>query len=229
MKNCSSVNLESVKKIKFGTNVDLSNSKKWHAQQKELTKLPEFMQVNSKKNMLSHVGYNVKGCNTLQMYLKVPGCRTPGHQENNLFCSVNLNIGPGDCEWFGVDGRYYKKFRILCRRNHVNFLKGCWWPILSQLYEDNIPVYHFIQKPGDIVWVNVGCIHWVQSIGWCNNIAWNVGPMVLRQYKAAIKRYEANKRCSFKSLIPMEHLSWNLARNIGNFSEKMFKFIQYVI
>ena len=40
--------------------------------------------------------------NTVQLYMKVPCARTPGHQENNNFCAVNLNIGPGDSEWIGV-------------------------------------------------------------------------------------------------------------------------------
>lgn len=69
------------------------------------------------------------------------------------------------------------------------------------------------QKPGDLVWVNVGCVHWVQATGFCNNIAWNVGPFTAKQYQAAIERYEWNKLQKFQSLIPMVHLSWNLARN----------------
>ena len=28
--------------------------------------------------MLSHVGHNVLGMNTVQLYMKIPGCRTPG-------------------------------------------------------------------------------------------------------------------------------------------------------
>lgn len=54
---------------------------------------------------------------------------------------------------------------------------GSWWPNLEDLYEFNVPVYRFIQRPGDLVWLNTGTIHWVQAIGWCNNIAWNVGPL----------------------------------------------------
>lgn len=54
---------------------------------------------------------------------------------------------------------------------------GSWWPNLEDLYETNVPVYRFIQRPGDLVWLNTGTIHWVQAIGWCNNIAWNVGPL----------------------------------------------------
>lgn len=60
----------------------------------------------------------------------------------------------------------------------------------------------------------LGCVHWVQAVGWCNNIAWNVGPLTARQYHLAIERYEWNKLQSYKSIVPMIHLSWNLARNI---------------
>lgn len=62
-------------------------------------------------------------------------------------------------------------------RNNINFLMGSWWPNLEDLYETNVPVYRFIQRPGDLVWLNTGTVHWVQAIGWCNNIAWNVGPL----------------------------------------------------
>ena len=66
------------------------------------------MRIVSKRNMLSYIGYDVLGCNTPQIYLKVPGCRTGGHQENSNVCSININIGPGDCEWYGVNKNYWK-------------------------------------------------------------------------------------------------------------------------
>lgn len=48
--------------------------------------------------------------------LQVPGARTPGHQENNNFCSININIGPGDCEWFGVPDAYWGVIANLCEK-----------------------------------------------------------------------------------------------------------------
>lgn len=66
---------------------------------------------------------------------------------------------------------------LLTSRNNINFLMGSWWPNLEDLYEADVPVYRFIQRPGDLVWLNTGTVHWVQAIGWCNNIAWNVGPL----------------------------------------------------
>lgn len=66
---------------------------------------------------------------------------------------------------------------LLCVRHGVDYLTGSWWPVLEDLYRSNIPVYRFIQRPGDLVWINAGTVHWVQAVGWCNNIAWNVGPL----------------------------------------------------
>ncbi|KAK5860611.1 hypothetical protein PBY51_022074 [Eleginops maclovinus] len=219
----------SFKHLKFGTNIDLSDEKKWKQQLQELSKLPAFARVVSAGNLLSHVGHTILGMNTVQLYMKVPGSRTPGHQENNNFCSVNINIGPGDCEWFAVPEAYWGVINDFCERNNINFLMGSWWPNLEDLYESNVPVYRFIQRPGDLVWLNTGTIHWVQAIGWCNNIAWNVGPLTAHQYKLAVERYEWNKLQSVKSIVPMIHLSWNMARNIKVSDHRLFEMIKYCL
>ncbi|XP_062040716.1 lysine-specific demethylase 6A-like isoform X3 [Lepus europaeus] len=217
------------KTIKFGTKIDLSDNKKWKLQLHELTKLPAFVRVVSAGNLLSHVGHTILGMNTVQLYMKVPGSRTPGHQENNNFCSVNINIGPGDCEWFVVPEDYWGVLNDFCEKNNLNFLMSSWWPNLEDLYEANVPVYRFIQRPGDLVWINAGTVHWVQAIGWCNNIAWNVGPLTACQYKLAVERYEWNKLQSVKSVVPMVHLSWNIARNIKVSDPKLFEMIKYCL
>ncbi|XP_012693022.1 LOW QUALITY PROTEIN: lysine-specific demethylase 6A [Clupea harengus] len=217
------------KYIKFGTNIDLSDEKKWKPQLAELSKLPAFARVVSAGNLLSHVGHTILGMNTVQLYMKVPGSRTPGHQENNNFCSVNINIGPGDCEWFAVPEPYWGVMNEFCEKNNINFLMGSWWPNLEDLYEANVPVYRFIQRPGDLVWLNTGTVHWVQAIGWCNNIAWNVGPLTAYMYKLAVERYEWNKLQCVKSIVPMIHLSWNMARNIKVSDHKLFEMIKYCL
>lgn len=51
---------------------------RWKPQLQELLKLPAFMRVESSNNMLSHVGHTILGMNTVQLYMKVPGSRTPG-------------------------------------------------------------------------------------------------------------------------------------------------------
>ncbi|CAF3567234.1 unnamed protein product [Adineta steineri] len=219
----------SARTIKFGTNVDLSDEQKWAIQLAELNKLPLFLRVVSAGNLLSHIGYTILGMNSVQLYMKVPGSRTPGHQENNNFCSVNINIGPGDCEWFGVATEYWGVLNKLCEKNGINFLVGSWWPILDDLHEAQVPVYRFIQKPGDLVFINTGCVHWVQAIGWCNNIAWNVGPLTYNQYYAAIERYEWNKLNSCKSIVPIVHLTWNIARNMRVSDRQLFELIKFIL
>ncbi len=131
---------------------------RWKLQLAEFSKLPAFVRVVSAGNLLSHVGHTILGMNTVQLYMKVPGSRTPGqligiqahanlavlyrdiaqiqtlqswksrmlikniyffhsgHQENNNFCSVNINIGPGDCEWFAVSEPYWGVVNDFCEK-----------------------------------------------------------------------------------------------------------------
>ncbi|XP_033928109.1 lysine-specific demethylase 6B [Melopsittacus undulatus] len=215
--------------IKFGTNIDLSDAKRWKPQLQELLKLPAFMRVSSTGNMLSHVGHTILGMNTVQLYMKVPGSRTPGHQENNNFCSVNINIGPGDCEWFAVHEHYWETISGFCDRHGVDYLTGSWWPVLEDLYSSNIPVYRFVQRPGDLVWINAGTVHWVQATGWCNNIAWNVGPLTAYQYQLALERYEWNEVKNVKSIVPMIHVSWNVARTVKISDPDLYSMIKYCL
>ncbi|KAK0132707.1 Lysine-specific demethylase 6B [Merluccius polli] len=215
--------------IKFGTNIDLSDPKRWKLQLQELMKLPSFMRVASSNNMLSHVGQTILGMNTVQLYMKVPGSRTPGHQENNNFCSVNINIGPGDCEWFAVHDNYWHAINSFCEKHGVDYLTGSWWPVLEDLYSSSIPVYRFIQRPGDLVWINAGTVHWVQAVGWCNNIAWNVGPLNAYQYQLALERFEWNEVKKVKSIVPMIHVSWNVARTIKISDHDTYKMIKHCL
>ncbi|XP_062300790.1 lysine-specific demethylase 6B isoform X1 [Scomber scombrus] len=215
--------------IKFGTNIDLSDPKRWKPQLQELQKLPAFMRVASSGNMLSHVGHTILGMNTVQLYMKVPGSRTPGHQENNNFCSVNINIGPGDCEWFSVHENYWQAISDFCEKHGVDYLTGSWWPVLEDLYKANIPVYRFIQRPGDLVWINAGTVHWVQAVGWCNNIAWNVGPLNAYQYQLALERFEWNEVKKVKSIVPMIHVSWNVARTVKITDPETYKLLKHCL
>uniref|UniRef100_A0A915BGM7 JmjC domain-containing protein n=2 Tax=Parascaris TaxID=6254 RepID=A0A915BGM7_PARUN len=218
-----------MKMIKFGTNVDLSDENKFRTQLLELNKMPAFCRLVAGCNMLTHLGHSVYGMNTVQLYMKVPGARTPGHQENNGLASVNINIGPGECEWFGVPYEYWPLIDDMLRKRGLDFLKGVWWPDIDDLLEAGIPVHRFTQKAGDLVWVGSGCVHWVQSTGWCNNVAWNVGPLTALQLQIAIFSHEWNKLHGYKSLVPLQHLCWQLARNIRFSNQKIYVIIKQML
>lgn len=202
------------KMLRFGTNIDLSDENKWRSQLQELQKLPPFARIVSAGNMLSHMGQSILGLGSLQMYMKVPGVRSSGHQAQNSFCRANVNIGPGECEWFVVPEAYWGVIYALCEKHNVSFMHGTWWPVLDELQRENVPVYRFIQRPGDLVWINSGSVYWTHAIGWCNNVAWNVGPLTAKQYQLSVERYEWNKMQSYKSTVPMVHLTWKLAKHI---------------
>ena len=79
--------------------------------------------------------------NTVKMSMKVPGSRSTARQESNNFSAVNINIGPGDCEWFGVGDEFWGAVHDLSEKNGVNYLSGDWWPGMKDLTDAAIPVY----------------------------------------------------------------------------------------
>ncbi len=47
--------------------------------------------------------------------------------------------------------------------------------------------------------------------GVTNNVAWNYGPRTATQYRMAVDRYFWNRKEVYKSIVPMETLSWRMA------------------
>lgn len=66
----------------------------------------------------------------------------------------------------------------------------------------------------------VSCVH-VEQPAVCFTAAFSA-----HQYKLAVERYEWNKLQSVKSMVPMVHLSWNMARNIKVSDHKLFEMIK---
>jgi len=50
-----------------------------------------LMQVVAASNMLSHIGHKILGMNTVQLYMKVPGSRTPGKTLCNIVSTAMVN------------------------------------------------------------------------------------------------------------------------------------------
>lgn len=53
-----------------------------------------FLDFHSEFDLLSYLDHDVPGCSSPQMYFKVPGCWTGGHQENVNMSALNINHGP---------------------------------------------------------------------------------------------------------------------------------------
>lgn len=51
-------------------------------------------------------------CNLHSFFFFLP----TGHQENNNFYAININIGPGDSEWFATPTEYWGVLHSLCEK-----------------------------------------------------------------------------------------------------------------
>ena len=54
----------------------------------------KFAQYLNGWDLMSYCENMMAGCNDPQLYLKVKGAYTGGHQENACMASVNINLGP---------------------------------------------------------------------------------------------------------------------------------------
>jgi len=83
--------------IKFGVNVDIGD---WEPQIDELVaKLPDELLFCSVKDSLQYVRKHILGMTKPQLYIKVKGSWTGGHEENLRYRAVNLNHGPESSQW----------------------------------------------------------------------------------------------------------------------------------
>lgn len=110
---------------------------RWKPQLQELQKLPAFMRVSSSGNMLSHVGHTILGMNSVQLYMKVPGSRTPGRcftcvlMTNTSSCLFNmytllylhsLMILSGTSRSYFLSGSYYIELLLFWLRDTVEHM-----------------------------------------------------------------------------------------------------------
>ena len=115
--------------------VDILSTKNcdWSKQLNELSKLPSWLYCQTQDDVLHHVRKQIPGMTTPQMFIKVPGVWTAAHEENNQFRSINVNHGPGPCEWAGVAAKHVPRLRQLILETHqIDIYKeeGRWMPPL---------------------------------------------------------------------------------------------------
>ena len=69
------------------------------------------MQYVNELDALSYCENWIPGCNHPQLYFKVKGVWTGGHQENVAMASVNVNFGPDASEWYTLDIEHVPRMR----------------------------------------------------------------------------------------------------------------------
>ena len=101
----------------------------------------------SKFDILRFSRVNVLGVNSPQVYLKVKGNWTGGHQENLSLRALNINHGPASSLWHCVNKpEEIEKFRALALERYKIDLKkheGLWFSDIDFCLAHKIPVTTF--------------------------------------------------------------------------------------
>lgn len=202
------------KKIKFAVNLDIGN---FRDQLLELyNKVPQWLFCNREADVQTYLRRHIPGMSVPQIYLKVAGCWTGGHQENLSLRAVNINHGPGEVEWYCMEVEEAYRFNedILARKK-LNLLKmeGLWYFDLKDILRQGFKVSKFVQQEGDVVVLAPGTLHWVRSYSYTVNSAWNIGYFDFNQVREIFRRYEFNLKHSFVNLIPVRTLTLDLLNN----------------
>jgi hypothetical protein len=171
--------------------------------------LPSSIKFRGSNDLLSYLRSIVKGMTSPQIYIKVSGTWTGGHEENLRFRSINMNHGPGDSDWYGVGMKDSLKFRELVKKQHnmdIYKKEGIWFPNLDWFMTNKIEVLYGVQEKYDVCTVGVGCLHWVRARSHSINSSWNFGSKDLLQIKSSYERFNINKEIQFNSLVKMNTL-----------------------
>lgn len=214
--------------VEFAVNIDIDS---WRPQVDELRrKLPKRLLWGTDDDALEDVRQHIKGMTLPQIYIKTKGCWTGGHQENLRFCSVNINHGPGNCEWWAMDAGCTEAFRAEVKKNFnydIFFKETLWWPDEDWCLAHGFKLQYIHQKPGDIVFVGVGTLHWVRSLNPTVNSSWNIGIKSFRQFEAAFDRSEINDFINLQSIVPIHNLALDLLNfDLPNLPKDLINLLQ---
>ena len=171
--------------------------------------LPSSILFRGNNDLLSYLRSIIKGMTCPQIYIKVSGTWTGGHEENNRFRSINMNHGPGSSDWYGVRMKDSLIFReIVMKQYNMDIYRkeGIWFPDLEWFMTNKIKVFYGVQESADIAMVGVGCLHWVRARGHSINSSWNFGTKDLIQIKSSYERDTINKDINFISLVKLNTL-----------------------
>ena len=204
-------------KIRFAVNIDFGT---WHDEIDSLRKsLPAQILWCSEEDSLKYLRQHILGMSLPQLYLKINGCWTGGHEENLRFSAANINHGPSDCEWWGLHSSQALQLREIVKVDkefEIFRSETLWWPDEIYCIANGLTVYHVMQEPGDLILVGPGTIHWVKSCGVTTNTAWNFGPKLFNNFVRSFERDWINKAIEFKSLVPMHVLAMDLLNSEVN-------------
>ena len=179
--------------VRFCSNMDVSG---WTAHMAALREcIPSWLMCRSRHDLLRLLRQNIEGMSSPQVYIKVPGVWTGGHEENCRFRSVNWTFGPGASEWFAVEPQHCQALHDVVKREGSTDLladEGSWFITPEFLETHGIPFLHGFQRQGDLMLTKGGTLHWVRALGFSTHFSWNFGLLEKQQMEISLERYRMN-------------------------------------
>lgn len=108
-----------------------------------------------------------------------------------------------------IDNIWVARFRNLVKdifQIDIYEDEGLWFSDVDFCLQNGIPIKKFTQKPGDIVYLNSGTLHWVYSEGISVHTSWNFAERKLSVFKDMLARQEINDKINLKDVIPLKFL-----------------------
>ncbi|EGT52510.1 hypothetical protein CAEBREN_08705 [Caenorhabditis brenneri] len=198
--------------ITFGSNIDIDDDAR--EQMDAINQLPEFTLPN--RRLMKVIEEKLPGINQVQVYCKGPGSRTVAHYENQGIGSININLGPDACVWYCISMKYAADLeKLLCSKNCALYHSKI-WPSENELKDHGISYSKFLQQPGEMVFVNTGTYHWVQSNGFATNISWNILLDDWTQLVSTALSNDDTAAHGYHTVLPVEKFIWNIAKEQRN-------------
>ncbi|KAL4487904.1 hypothetical protein ABPG72_022764 [Tetrahymena utriculariae] len=201
--------------VMFAVNIDMDDFN-WQTENMRLRSgLPHYLLNKGKHDILSYHRQNVMGCTQPQMYLKVAGVWTGGHQENISVRAVNINHGDGDSDWYCVDFDQVEKYRNYVKKKYqvdIHGDEGLWFGKYNDpdVIKAGIRIKKVIQRKNDIVILAPGVLHWVRCRGKSVQTAWNFAYRRSEDIIAMNERFQYNQKINFETIILNKSLFMDL-------------------
>ncbi|CAL2051914.1 unnamed protein product, partial [Caenorhabditis brenneri] len=181
----------------------------------EIRKFPLSMQPNGEKDQMRHGDKELPGINGVQCYFKFPGCRTVLHNEDYVLTSFNINVGEGPCVWYLIPREYTEKVHELLEKQKIfsKFVtkESPIWLHAKDLIMAGIKFHKIVQEPGVMMFTGVATYHFVQSVGFADNVSWNVMMPTFTQLACSAVQHDFYVAHQYRSAVPIHQIIWQMA------------------
>lgn len=93
--------------------------------------------------------------------------------------------------------------------------EGLWFREVDYFLRNRLPIRVYYQRPGDLILLGPGCLHWVRSMGMTVNSSWNFLEGSPYAFKQMYKRNLLHEKIKKPIVVPMKSLMLDIYLHRG--------------